>query len=84
MGEFETDIPVTIENSPTPSSVYIRLCINSKKVFYCVYKNNFPDKKKQNSLFMALIKREILTSHKGLYTKFCRGNQFLFRKKDAF
>ena len=62
---LKQDIPVTIENSTTPSSVYIRLCIHSKKVFYCVYKNNFPDKKKQNSLFMALIKREILT-HKVL------------------
>ena len=33
---------------------------------------------------MALIKREILTSRKVLYTKFCTCNQFLFCKKDAF
>ena len=33
---------------------------------------------------MALIRREILTSRKVLYTKFCTCNQFLFCKKDAF
>ena len=32
---------------------------------------------------MALIKREILTSHGMLYTKFCIRSQFLFCKKDA-
>jgi len=33
---------------------------------------------------MELIKREILTSHKVLYPKFCTHNQFLFCKKNAF
>ena len=33
---------------------------------------------------MVLIKREILTSCKVLYTKFCTRNQFLFSKKEAF
>ena len=33
---------------------------------------------------MVLIKREILTSCKVLYTKFCKRNQFLFSKKEAF
>ena len=32
---------------------------------------------------MVLIKREILTCRKVLYTKFCTCNQFLFCKKDA-
>ena len=32
---------------------------------------------------MALIKREILTSHKVLDTKSCMHNQFLFCKKEA-
>ena len=33
---------------------------------------------------MVLIKREIPTSCKVLYTKFCTHNQFLFSKKEAF
>ena len=33
---------------------------------------------------MVLIMREILTSCKVLYTKFCTRNQFLFPKKEAF
>ena len=33
---------------------------------------------------MALIKTEILTSSKVLYTKSCKSNQFLFCKKMLF
>ena len=29
---------MTVENSPNPSSVYIRLCKHRKKVSYCFYK----------------------------------------------
>ena len=29
---------ITVENSPNPSSGYIRLCKHRKKVFYCFYK----------------------------------------------
>ena len=29
---------ITVENSPNPSRVYIRLCKHRKKVFYCFYK----------------------------------------------
>ena len=54
-----------------------------KKVSHYFYKTTFP-RKKQNSLFMALMKREILTSQEVLYTKFCVHNQCLFCKKDAF
>ena len=55
----------TVENSPSASSVYIRLCKRRKKVFYCFYKITFP--RKNAKLFvMALIKREILTSRKAL------------------
>ena len=39
-----------------------------EKVFFCFYKITFPRKKK-NSLFRLLIKREILTSREVLYTK---------------
>ena len=56
------------QDSPNPSSVYIRLCKHRKKVFYCFYKITFPRKKK-NSLFRLLIKREILTTREVLYTK---------------
>ena len=56
------------QDSPNPSSVYIRLCKHKKKVIYYFYKITFPRKKK-NSLFRLLIKREILTSREVLYTK---------------
>ena len=59
---------ITIKNSPNPSSIYIRLCKHRKKVLYCFYKITFP-RKKNNSLFRLLIKREILTSREVLYTK---------------
>ena len=39
-----------------------------KKVFYCCYKITFL-RKKENSLFRLLIKREVLTSREVLYTK---------------
>ena len=42
--------------------------MHRKKAFYCFYKITFPRKKK-NSLFRLLIKREILTSREVLYTK---------------
>ena len=53
------------QDSPNPSSVYIRLCKHRKKVFYCFYKITFPRKKK-NSLFRLLIS---LSSREVLYTK---------------
>ena len=59
---------MTVKNCPNPSSVYMRLCKHRKKVFFCFYKITFPRKKK-NSLFRLLIKREILTSREVLYTK---------------
>ena len=40
--------------------------------------------KKANLSVYSLIKRELLTSPKVLYKKFCTRNQFLFCKKDAF
>ena len=56
------------QDSPTPSSVYIRLCKHRKKVFYCFSKITFPRKKK-NSLFRLLAKREILSGREVLYRK---------------
>ena len=78
--ETKSRVCTTVESSPNPSSVYIRLCKHRKKVFYWLYKINFP--RKNAKLFvMALIKREILTSRKVLYRKSCTRNQFLFCKK---
>ena len=77
---MKSRVCITVENSPNPSSVYIRLCKHRKKVFYCFYKKNFP--KKNAKLFvMELIKREILTSRKVVYTKAFTCNQSLFCKK---
>ena len=66
--ETKSRVCITVENSPNASSVYIRLCKHRKKVFYCFYTITFPRKKRQ-TLCMALIKREILTSRKILSTK---------------
>ena len=61
--------PNTVENSPKPSSVYIRPCKYRKKVFYCFYKLTFL--RKNAILFvMALIKKEIQNSR-------CTKMQFL-------
>ena len=55
-----------------------------EKVFYCFYKLTFPRKKK-NSLFRLLIKREILTSREVLYTKLnVRVISSLFFSKKCF
>ena len=78
--ETKSRVCMTVENSPNASSVYIRLCEHSKKVFYCFYKITFT-RKKRKTLCMALIKRDILTSRKILSTKSCTRNQFLFCKK---
>ena len=58
---------------------------SNRKLFSCVcialYKHKRSWAKTHNSFFMALIKREILTSRKVLSTKSCTRNQFLFCKK---
>ena len=38
MLETKSRVCITVENSPNPSSVYIRLCKHRKNVFYCSYK----------------------------------------------
>ena len=60
---------ITLENSPNPSSVYIRLFKHRKKVFYCYYKITFP-KKKAKLFIYGTDKIEIVTSCKVLYTSF--------------
>ena len=72
-----------LEFSQPLECLYMRICKHRKKVFYYFYKITFP--KKNAKLFvMALIKGEILTSHKVLYTKSCTRNQFRILLKDAF
>ena len=54
-----------------------------EKVSYCFYK--LTSLRKKAKLFViALIEKEILTSHKVLYMEPFMCNQFLFCKKDAF
>ena len=78
--ETTSRVCITGSNSPNPSSVYIKLCKDRKKVFYCFYKITFLRKNAKLSV-MVLIKRESLTSLKVLYTKSCSRTQFLFCKK---
>ena len=75
---------ISVENSPNPSSVYIRVCKHRKKSFLLLLGNNFPEEKSKTLLFRALIKREILTSREVLYTKLVRVIQSLFCKKKCF
>ena len=42
--ESKSKVCITVENSPNAPSIYIRLCKQRKKVFYCFYKINFPRK----------------------------------------
>ena len=37
MFETKSRVCITVENSPNPSSVYIKLCKHRKNVFYCSY-----------------------------------------------
>ena len=62
LGEFETVMQTRdeVENSPNPSSVYIRLCKHQKKVFYCFYKISFLRKKTHNSLLWHWLKDKFL------------------------
>ena len=82
-GKGSSRVCITVSNSPNPSSFYIRLCKHRKKVFYCFYKITFP-RENANLFVMALIKGEILTCRKLLYTKSCTRNQLLFCKKMLF
>ena len=57
--ETQLKVCITVENSPNPSSVYIRLCKHGKNVFYC--SNKITSSKKYNAgkdkkKFILLIK----------------------------
>ena len=55
---------ITVENSPNPSSVYIRLCKHRKNVSYCFYKitssKNYNAEKDEK--FILFIKTYLLTT----------------------
>ena len=40
--ETKSRVCITVENSPNPLSLYIRLCKHREKVFYCFYKITSP------------------------------------------
>ena len=61
--------------------LYIRICKQRKKVFYCFYKISFPAKKSKTLFFKILIKTQILTSREVLYTKLVRVISPCFSKK---
>ena len=58
--ETSSRVCITVENSPSPSSVYIRICKHRKKVFYCFYKITFPRKKAKLSCFERKLKEKFL------------------------
>ena len=64
----ELHILKTVENSPTPSSGYA-MQIQEKSFLLILYilSLTFPRKKRKTLCYMALIKREILTSREVLY-----------------
>ena len=58
---------VSVENSPNPLSVYIRLCKHRKKVFYYFYKITLP-RKNASSLLRSWLKEKFLPVAKS-YTR---------------
>ena len=79
--EMKSRVCITVENSPNTSSVYITWAMQTQeKNLLLLLWNNFP-RKRRKTFCMALIKREILTSHKILSTRSCTRNQVLFSKK---
>ena len=78
--EMKLRVCITVENSPNPGVFILGYANTEKKVFYRFYKITFPGKKAK-FFVTALIKREIFTSRKVLYTKSYTRNQLLFCKK---
>ena len=79
--ETKSKVCITVENSPTPQ-VFISAMQTRKKVSYCFYKITLPrEKRKTLVLYIALIKREILTSRDVSYTKSCTRNGSCFAER---
>ena len=68
---------------PQPVECLYQAVQTQEKIFFCFYKIFFLVKEKNTLFYMALIKREILTSLEVLYTRLVR-ESVLFCKKDAF
>ena len=71
----ETKICLTVENSPHPSSVYIRLCKQRKKVFYSFYEI-FLKTNSTNEGINLLIQKDFLNSRS-------RQSSFLLTNQNA-
>ena len=72
---------ITVENSPNPSSVYIRLCKHRKKVFYCFYKITLPRKRLKNSLLWHWLKQKFLPVPKSCTRSLARVISSCFAKR---
>ena len=68
---------------PQPVECLYQAVQTQEKIFFCFYKIFFLEKEKNTLFYMALIKREILTSLEVLYTKLVR-ESVLFCKKFEF
>ena len=80
--ETKSRVCITVENSPNPSSVYIRIWKHKKKVFYCFYKITFPRKKAKFSCLEHWLKDKFLPARSPVHEG-CTCNQSLFCKKEA-
>ena len=56
--ETKSRVCITVENSPSPSSINIRLCKYRENVFYCFYKSTSPRK---NALLWHRLKKKFLS-----------------------
>ena len=56
--ETKSRVFITVENSPNPSSINIRLCKYKENVFYCFYKSTSPRK---NALLWHRLKKKFLS-----------------------
>ena len=71
---------ITVENSPNTSSVYIRLCKHSKKIFYCFYKITLP-RKNANALLRSWLKKKFLPVAKSYTRSLARVISSCFAKR---
>ena len=71
---------VTVENSPNPWGVYIRLCKHRKKIFYCFYKITLP-RKNANSLLRSWLKEKFLPVAKSYTRSLARVISSCFAKR---
>ena len=78
--KMKSRVCITVENSPNPSCVYIRLCKHRKKVFYCFYKITFP-RKTQNSLLWNWLKEKFLPVTKSCTRRLSRVISSCFAKR---